>query len=409
VVTTPLYDDRGTLRGYAKVVRDITDKKKAADSLRESEERYRIIAETASDALITVDGESVIQFVNPAAERIFGYRPEELTGRNITILMPERLREAHLSAVKHYVSTGEKTMQWNSIELPGLHRSGAEVPLEISYGEFLKAGKHFFTGIVRDVTERIEAARNKEYRDMLERFNQELESLVAERTMNLLAMTLADRVRNPASAIGATAERMLRKVELPEKTRESLGLIVDEAGKLEKTVKDFQAMLKSRQVLFHYEDIGGIVRDVLPVIERERHRKNIDLAVCLPDSPLRINTERNLLKMALFTILKNAIELTPDEGKVSVSVLADGNRVRVVVTDNGYGIPQDEIDGIFDPFSRGRSYRFGLGLPLIKQIVSEHLGGISVESGIGKGTTVTMTFPVRWGGVEQSAVGSLSS
>jgi len=400
VVTTALRDSDGTLRGFSKVVRDITDRKKVEEALRESEERYRIIAQTASDVIITIDQEGIIQFVNSASEKVFGYKPAELLGENITALMPERLRKVHISALKAYVETGKKKMKWESIELPGLHKSGHEVPLEISYGEFMKEDRHFFTGIVRDITERREAAKNKEYRDMLERFNQELESLVAERTMNLLAMTLADRVRNPSSVIGATANRVLRKAECSEKAKENFRLIIDEAEKLDKTVKDFQDMLKSRQALFHYEDIGGIVRDVLPVIEKEAARKQIVLSVALPDAPLKINTERNLLKMAVFTILKNAVELTPDEGKVTVLVAGDENRIQVIVSDNGYGMPKEDIDAIFDPFSsHAYGYSFSMGLPIIKQIVSEHMGEISVKSEIGKGTTVTMVFPVRWSGV----------
>jgi PAS domain S-box-containing protein len=399
VVTTALRDNDGTLRGFSKVVRDITDRKKAEDALRESEERYRIIAATASDVIITIDQDSVIQFVNPASEKVFGYRPDELTGQVTTVLMPERLRQAHMTALKEYVGTGKKKMKWEAIEVPCLHKSGNEVPVEVSYGEFMKEGRHFFTGIIRDITERRDAARHKEYRDMLERFNQELENLIAERTMNLLAMTLADRVRNPSSVIGATANRVLRKADCSENAKEDFRLIINEAEKLDKTVKDFQAMLKSRQALFHYEDVCEIVRDVLPVIQKEAARKLIVLSVDLPAGPLKINTARNLLKMAVFTILKNAVELTPDEGEVKVLVTEDKDRVEITVSDNGYGIPKEAIDEIFDPFSHAHGYRFSMGLPLIKQIVSEHMGEISVKSEIGKGTTVTMAFPVRWSGV----------
>lgn len=399
VVTTALRDSDGTLRGFSKVVRDITDRKKAEDALRESEERYRIIATTASDVIITIDQDSVIQFVNPASEKVFGYKPDELIGQVTAMLMPERLRQAHMNALKEYVSTGKKRMKWESIEVSGLHKSGNEVPLEVSYGEFLKDGRHFFTGIIRDITERRDAARNKQYRDMLERFNQELENLIAERTMNLLAMTLADRVRNPSSVIGATATRVLRKADCSENAKDDFRLIISEAEKLEKTVKDFQNMLKNRQALFHYEDVCEIVRDVLPVIEKEAARKQIALSVEIPAGPLKINTVRNLLKMAVFTVLKNAVELTPDEGKVKVLVAEDRDRIQITVSDNGYGIPKEDIDEIFDPFSHTYGYRFSMGLPLIKQIVSEHMGEISVKSELGKGTIVTMVFPVRWSGV----------
>ncbi len=399
VVTTALRDGDGALRGFSKVIRDITDRRKAEEALRESEERYRIIAETASDVILTIDQESIIQFANAASEKVFGYMPAELVGQNITVLMPERLRKAHVSALKAYVSTGERKMKWASIELPGLHRSEKEVPLEISYGEFMKEDRHFFTGVVRDITERREATRNKEYRDMLERFNQELESLVAERTMNLLAMTLADRVRNPASVIGATANRILRRAEYSEKAIEDIRLIIGEAEKLDNTVKDFHGMLKNRQTLFHYEDICAIVRDVHAVIEKEAARKQIDLSVDLPERPLNINTERNLLKMAFFTILKNAVELTPDKGKVSILVAGDENRIQITVSDNGYGIPKEDIDAVFDPSSSAYGHRFAMGLPLVKQIVSEHMGEMTVQSEIGKGTVVNMVFPVRWSGV----------
>jgi two-component system, LuxR family, sensor kinase FixL len=399
VITSALHDDEGNLRGFAKVVRDITDRKMAEEALRESEAQYRIITDTVSDMIITIDEHSTIRFVNLASEKIFGYRPSELIGQSVTMLMPDHLRNAHTTALLSYLETGIKRISWKAIELPGLHRSGNEVPLEISYGEFMKDDRHFFTGIVRDITERREAERNKEYRDMLERFNQELETLVAERTMNLLAMTLADRVRNPASVIGATANRILRKEEFSDKTKEHISLIRDEAEKLDKTVKDFQDLLTNRQTLFHYEDICSIVRDVLPVIEQEALRKHITVTVELPERQMKINTERNLLKMAIFTLLKNAVELTPDEGKVTVSVSGDDNSIRVVVADNGYGMPQEEIDAVCDPTTQLKSCRFNLGLPLIKQIMAEHMGEISVISEIGKGATVTLTFPVRWSGI----------
>ena len=103
--------------------------------------------------------------------------------------------------------------------------------------------------------------------------------------------------------------------------------------------------------------------------------------------------------MAVYTVMKNAVELTPDKGNVSVLVAGDQDRIQVTVSDNGYGIPKEDIDEIFDPFSRWYGYRFAMGLPLIKQIVAEHMGEISIKSELGKGTTVTMLFPVRWSGV----------
>jgi diguanylate cyclase (GGDEF)-like protein/PAS domain S-box-containing protein len=126
----------------------------AEAALTESEERYRIVAETASDAIITIDEESRILYVNGAATRIFGYAEEEILGQNLTMLMPDYLRHAHEAGLARYVETGRRHLTWEAVELPGLHRSGAEIPIEISYGEFVSEGRRRFTGIIRDISER---------------------------------------------------------------------------------------------------------------------------------------------------------------------------------------------------------------------------------------------------------------
>ncbi|HLE18320.1 MAG TPA: PAS domain S-box protein, partial [Syntrophales bacterium] len=232
VVTTVLRDDKGLLRGFSKVVRDITERKRAEETLRESEERYRVIAETASDAIITINEDSEIIFANPATEKIFGFKPGEIIGQRITKLMPERLRSGHLAGMKRFLETGRMAFRWEALELPGLHSDGREIPLEISYGVFIRDGERFFTGIVRDIAERKQAEKEKEYEVMLERFNQELETIVAERTMNLMALKLADSVRNPAAVIGWTGRKILEKWDISEKSRDNLTAIIEEAEKL---------------------------------------------------------------------------------------------------------------------------------------------------------------------------------
>lgn len=124
------------------------------ETLRETEASYRIVADTASDAIITINEESTILFINPAAERIFGYALEEMLGQQLTMLMPEYLRHLHRAGINRYLETGQKHISWEAVELPGLHKSGREISLELSFGEFTRNSKRFFTGIVRDITER---------------------------------------------------------------------------------------------------------------------------------------------------------------------------------------------------------------------------------------------------------------
>lgn len=117
-------------------------------------ESSRIIAETASDAVITIDQHSTIHFVNHAAEKIFGYSREELIGQDLTMLMPNYLRHVHTAGIKRYAETGKRHINWEAVALPGRHRNGKEIPLELSFGEYTENGKHYFTGIARDVSER---------------------------------------------------------------------------------------------------------------------------------------------------------------------------------------------------------------------------------------------------------------
>lgn len=143
-------------------------------------EVFRTLAETASDAIITTDEQDKILFVNGAAEKIFGFTVEEMTGRKLEVLMPESLRKAHKEGIKRYVETGRKRIPWESVETLGLHKSGKEIPVEISFGEFLSDGRRYFTGIVRDITER------KKAEEKLKEYEEHLRDQVEERTAELL-------------------------------------------------------------------------------------------------------------------------------------------------------------------------------------------------------------------------------
>ncbi|MDA8166029.1 MAG: EAL domain-containing protein [Desulfobacteraceae bacterium] len=159
----PVKDEGGAIRQVVLMHVDITARVQAEEALRESEERYRIIAETAQDAMVTIDEESRITFSNPVVEKLFGFTSAELQGKSLTLLMPERFRQAHFQAMRDHLATGERHLPWGTVEMPGLHRDGREIPLEISYGEYVKNGKHFFIGIARDITKRKKAEDTIKY------------------------------------------------------------------------------------------------------------------------------------------------------------------------------------------------------------------------------------------------------
>lgn len=230
----------------------------------------------------------------------------------------------------------------------------------------------------------------------LSELNHEIETLIAERTMSLMALTVADRVRNPAAVIGWTCKRILEKEDVSERLGENLKDIIDESERLESIVREFEALLKSKQSMFKYEDVNEVVTGVINIVEKEAKDKKVNIIASLSEQPLRINTQKNLLRAAVFHVMRNAIEATNEEGIISVSTREEAGMVIVAISDTGSGIPKEDLDRIFDPFFSTKRHRFGIGLPLVRQVVSEHMGEIRVDSEMGKGTTFKMIFPARW-------------
>ena len=133
------------------------DREREESALRYSEENYRLVVETAPDAVISIDESSAILFANPATVRIFGYDPTELIGKPLTVLMPEFLRKLHEKGFSRYLATGQRHINWQGTELTALRKNGQEFPVEISFGELSRDGHKVFTGFIRDIGERKQA------------------------------------------------------------------------------------------------------------------------------------------------------------------------------------------------------------------------------------------------------------
>ena len=230
----------------------------------------------------------------------------------------------------------------------------------------------------------------------LSELSQELEDIVAERTMSLMALSIADKVRNPAAAIGIACRRVLRKKEQGEKLGEDLQAVIDECEKLHTVVGDFENLLKNKRSQFSYENLNNIVKDVTSLVSKEAADRGVLISVYPFDGPININMQKGLMRVAVFHVLRNAIDASCDGGMIQINTSLQNDNVVLAISDEGTGINAEDVDRIFDSFYSTKNKRFGMGLPLVKQIVAEHLGEIKVESGTGKGTTFKMIFPSRW-------------
>ena len=149
-----LRDAEGEVLRFVGTSTDIDDRKRAEDELKRSVARYRVVVETASDAVVSIDESGAIILANPATKRIFGYNSEELIGKPLTVLMPGAMRKLHETGLKQYLETGARHLNWQGTELTALRANGEEFPAEVSFGEMTAGRRKVFTGFIRDISEK---------------------------------------------------------------------------------------------------------------------------------------------------------------------------------------------------------------------------------------------------------------
>ncbi|MGH9561275.1 MAG: PAS domain-containing protein, partial [Terracidiphilus sp.] len=177
--------------------KEIADRKHAEEDLRSSEEKHRLVVETANDAVVSMDDDGTIRFANPAIARIFGYDPKELIGRPLTVLMPEYMRELHDRGFRRYLATGHRHLNWQGTELTARRKDGQELPVEVSFGELTRDGHKVFTGFIRDISERKQAAdklraSERGLRELTETIPQMLWSAEEDGTVNYCNQRILD-------------------------------------------------------------------------------------------------------------------------------------------------------------------------------------------------------------------------
>jgi PAS domain S-box-containing protein len=353
----------------AVVVRSRHQRLKA---LRDSENRFRTLAETASDAIITVDEDSRIVLVNYAAERVFGYTREEMIGAELLMLMPADLRQRHRPGFARHKRTHERHIVWEGIELPGLHKDGHEVPLEISFGEFVRNDQRFFTGIARDITER------KRAEDALRRSRDERLAEL-ERVRQRIATDLHDDVGSSLTRISLLSEVVRHQLgDVSATTAASLTSIAGLSRELIDSMSDIVWAINPSKD--HLSDLSQRMRHFVSDVCTARQ---IDFRFHTPASELDIMVGANI-RREVFLLFKEAVNNMVRHSACSTAELefrATERGLRLRVADNGHG---------FDAASHSR----GHGLRSMHERTASLGGRLEILSGPGRGTILTFTIPL---------------
>ena len=364
---------------YTGILHDLSARVGLESRLRTSEERWRSIIESAVDAIIVIDSRGIVEAFNPGAERLFGYRESDVVGRNVSTLMPSPYREEHDGYLSRYLHTGNAKIIGIGREVTGRRADGTLFPLHLSVGEMVLGGQRKFTGILHDLSSRVQ----------MEEQLREQASLVR---LGEMAAVIAHEVKNPLAGIRGAVQVIGGR--LPKESREAavVGEVLSRIDTLNSLIQDLLLFARPPQPRPAPVDVSPLVATTAELLSSDPALSGMRIDVEGSSPPLAADAE--LLKIVFLNLFVNSAHAMRGEGRIQVTIgVADGY-CRVAVADAGPGIPSDIREKIFTPFFTTKSRGTGLGLSTAKRLIEAHQGTIQIDCPPGGGTTVTVQLPL---------------
>jgi two-component system NtrC family sensor kinase len=362
--------------------------------VRQSEERFRAVSESATDAIISADSMGRIASWNRGARELFGYTSDDIVGRPIELLVPIPYRDVVVSGMQRLAAAGQQRLCEKASELCGLTRDGREFPLELSLSSWQTADGTFFSAIIRDITGRKQAEE--------ELHRQREAAYQAERlaTMGQLLAGIAHELNNPLSVVLGQASLLhadARGGLLAERAQE----ILRAAERCARIVRNFLALARQRPPERQQVHLNHVVQEVVELLAYTLRANAVHVHLHLADELPPLWADPDQLHQVVLNLSTNAYQAmveTPTPRRLTFTTQFDDERARVIleVADTGPGILPEIATRIFEPFSTTKPLGVGtgLGLSLCKGIVEGHGGTISVESQSGHGAVFRIDLPV---------------
>ncbi|HEX8377344.1 MAG TPA: PAS domain-containing sensor histidine kinase [Pedobacter sp.] len=384
------------------------------------------IIETAIDGIITIDYRGLIESMNPAALKLFGYENvEELSGKNISVLMPEPDSTAHDGYLHRYQNTGEKRIIGIGREVRGLRKDGSTFPFRLAVSEVEDENRKIYTGFIHDLS------KEKDAEEALRKYTEELEEKVKDRTQNLQHLVVelekardeashslekekelnhlktrfvsmaSHEFRTPLSSVQLSAsliEKYLQKTD-PENIIKHTGKIKNSVGHLTGILNDFLSLEKleagKTEVELQHFDLVKFSEDIIEEMQLIA-KQNQHIVFQHTGATSKVYLDPALLRNAAVNLVSNAIKYSGENTFIEFNSEVNEAEVCITVKDNGIGIPEDEQKNLFEPFFRahntGNIPGTGLGLNIVKRYVELMGGQVICQSAQHKGTTISLIF-----------------
>lgn len=410
--------------------------------------RLQAVIETVIDGIITIDDKGIIETVNPAAARLFGYEPEEVVGKNIKNLMPSPYRQQHDGYIERYKSSGEAKIIGIGREVTGMRKDGSTFPMRLAVSEVFLEDKRIFTGIIHDLSD------VKQAEEKIRKLNEELEEKVIERTEELASVVnkllntnkkLQYEVQERKSAENALRESTLEIQKALEKEKElselksrfvsmashefrtPLSTILSSISLLSRYTEGSQQDKRDKhinRIKSSVRNLTGILNDFLSLSKLEEGKienqpSEFDIGELCPEvideiqgllkdgqeivheglgSPLFVRWDKRLVKNILFNLLSNAIKYSDERKKIFMRERLEEGFFLIDIVDQGIGIPDADQPYLFTRFFRAANATniqgTGLGLNIVKRYIDLVGGSITFESQLNEGTIFTVCLPL---------------
>lgn len=379
----PVFDEQGAVAWWWAASTDIEPQKRVEENLAV---RGQAIFDTAVEGFVTIDENGIIDSFNNAAEKIFGYRADEVIGKNVSMLMPEPDRSRHDGYIHNYLTTGQAKIIGIGREVLGQRKDGSIFPLDLAVSEVHVAGKRLFTGIIRDITERKKAEERLLHSERLA-------------AMGQMVSAIAHESRNALQRIQACVDMLRLDLEHNVEALEELQGIERASDSMRRLLEDLRGYAAPLKLERTGWDVAHIWRQAWSNLAGLRKDRDCKLHEQIDGVDLECEVDAFRIEQVFRNLFENSLAACKDPVRIVISaqeVVQKGRAaVRISVRDNGPGLSEEQKQKIFAPFFTTRTKGTGLGMPIARRIVETHQGTLEVGETKAGGAELLLTLPRR--------------